>query len=696
MTGKPLQRFLEFVRPPDKAGRIRSFCGMTYEFNATFFEIDFLPTIFNMGAWQIKGWSSRIALERHLQDAYVGVVIDGQNYRERPTLRVDMIPFTRPSGSGKQHAKLYLLTYEHRVRLIVTSANLTDHGSRRNYECATAIDCTPKNTDGGKLIVETIDTWKRIIGSAMTEEMAKSMQATSDVLQEWMKKTQPNRPAFKIAWCGVDHSLPRQLSDAWPGSDRIQSIDIVSPFWSQTDASALDGLIESFKDLVEPSSGLRIRLYCAVRRDNDQLPSLPPVIGEWAVGRNKLKITAHAVNPHLSEIEKIHLRITDSTLAVRSLHSKMIIVRGNKTAMVYLGSANCTRRGWGWDIPAHQANLEAGVIVVSDKSPTSFDILIPETAGKEVELGKIPAGELQYSMDDVESKPWPGFIERIELIPDPKAADRLNLCVLWRAVSAPASWAISLRLDGGMSEALCEFKKARGRSACRAIVLLSPDSLQRILTDREVLVCWLPFPAGTPFPVNVTEHAKDRLPVAPNVLFPGEDALLAYYQGRLRWEDLFPEPHEADKTAGVMEAPLRSEVDTGKIQTYQIREFVEALPGIIQEIVSVLPDERTLRRSLLGPISPVELGRQIETKVRECKRGRTAGAFQLLELQYAVARAYSLRKRECRTKEEKKLFIRAIEELNRLSRNVFDGSGAETMVTYAKKITRQTRKCLAS
>ena len=61
------------------------------------------------------------------------------------SLRWDVVP-VRIVG-GRQHAKLSLLAWTTHVRIIVTSANLTDPGYRSNYEVAATIDLTPQEGD---------------------------------------------------------------------------------------------------------------------------------------------------------------------------------------------------------------------------------------------------------------------------------------------------------------------------------------------------------------------------------------------------------------------------------------------------------------------------------------------------------------------------------------------------------------------
>jgi hypothetical protein len=62
------------------------------------------------------------------------------------------------------------------------------------------------------------------------------------------------------------------------------------------------------------------------------------------------------------------------------------------------------------------------------------------------------------------------------------------------------------------------------------------------LTEQEILICWRDCPSGRPVPLNVESSARARLPISPGNQRIEEAHLLSYYQGRIQWEDLFPDP----------------------------------------------------------------------------------------------------------------------------------------------------------
>jgi len=103
---------------PDVFGPLLGLLATTYEFDATFCELDFLPACLGLGGWDDRSWTSRIALEKALSSIEAIVLLmDGRRYRGRPrSLHLEVRP-----GIGSQgellHAKVLLLVYERAVRL---------------------------------------------------------------------------------------------------------------------------------------------------------------------------------------------------------------------------------------------------------------------------------------------------------------------------------------------------------------------------------------------------------------------------------------------------------------------------------------------------------------------------------------------------------------------------------------------------
>ena len=127
-------------------------------------------------------------------------------------------------------------------------------------------------------------------------------------------------------------------------------------------------------------------------------------------------------------------------------------------------------------------------------------------------------------------------------------------------------------------------------------------------------------------------QARVKLPISPGSKGPNEQMLLQYYQGRISYEELFPPEDEPGPGAGTSTREELGGVDTSKIQSYQIREFVESLEGLREDLRLASASERTMKLALTGPVSPVALAGVVATHVAEGTRTPTAGGFQLVEI----------------------------------------------------------------
>ena len=198
------------------------------------------------------------------------------------------------------------------------------------------------------------------------------------------------------------------------------------------------------------------------------------------------------------------------------------------------------------------------------------------------------------------------------------------------------SWSAKLLDKEGIpSETILPVENTRVASKTVYRVPLSAQILTRLLTEQEVLICWTECQSGRPVPLNIEPSARTLLPISPRNKNIEESSLLSYYQGRISWEQLFPDP---DLVVGQSSnAPLPTAPDAGvdksRIQSYQIREFVEALTGLRQDLrAAATRTEPSMRLALLGPVSPVALAQTIFEATKLSRRTPTAAAFQLVEI----------------------------------------------------------------
>ena len=112
----------------------------TYTFHASYLESDLLPRFLGLRFDEAEGTRPFIVeREQALAMVRACILVDADHMDpSQTTLRWDQLPVRVPGGA--QHAKIVLLVWENYARLIVSSANLTRSGYRRNREVAGVVD----------------------------------------------------------------------------------------------------------------------------------------------------------------------------------------------------------------------------------------------------------------------------------------------------------------------------------------------------------------------------------------------------------------------------------------------------------------------------------------------------------------------------------------------------------------------------
>lgn len=624
---RPARRLVDRLVSPPTDGSLNAILATTYELQAEFLETDFLPSLLGLGAWDDRNWTSRIAIEKSLADTEAAAVfVDAACYRGRPrSLRLSIHPVV--VGRGRiLHAKVTLLVYDRAVRLIVGSANLTEPGYRKNREVAATLRATPEDQRHVPMLRQAIAGMKVHLAERWNEAAERAASLAVARLGEWSDAAPLEQDSW-FAWSGRDGTTPlqQQVVERWPEDDRVHTITIVSPFWSEERGDgALAQLLDTLRARGSLASGARLRLLADARPvGNDKyLPILPESYRTWNAAWTGVIATAAAVDPSVvpEEVDGV-----EEFRGTRRLHAKVALLEGGAHSLAYFGSANFTQHGWGFraGLPA---NLEAGIILrARGADRAGLARLIPEVAGPDIPLDGAAGDRLAIASQIEPQAPWPAFIREITLV----AADALHLALEVTVFAAEMEGSWSLTLAGDETRVLAMGDQ---HSPVTTRIDLAPEVLESVLVDREVCVRWWEHPQGTHHPVNVELAARDGLPIAPGSQHPKEHLLLLYYQGRIAWEELYPE-HKADADgAGGAPAAAQATVDTSRIQSYQVREFVEALRGVRDDLKAASSSPGTMRLAVLGQVSPVALARHVEDAVRRSERSPTAGAFQLVEI----------------------------------------------------------------
>jgi len=631
------RRLLDHLAGSLELGPAESLFATTFDLNPDFVELDFLPTVLGVSTWDDRSVKGQLELEQQLaRIETVAIAMEERRYQGRPrSLRVNLTPETT-LGGGVLHAKICLLVHEDAVRLLVSSANLTADGYRHNREVAMAIVATKKRGGEARLIAEALAPMRELLGPWWNESIANVVSAAQGKLELWQQREALEDE--KVLWSGPGRPLWREFLALWPEGEPVSEIHIVSPFWSPEGGQGPIGqFLQGLRDHGADLSKTVVRLITGAERDKVDhfCPTLPQGFADFDFRTLGVRVEAAAAKPKVDPEDVGR----DDMERERRLHAKAVLVVGPKTSLAYVGSANFTFAGWGFGNSEH-SNIEAGVAMLKrGKARESLQAILPKTETA-VPLNGSTTGLVLTAREaeEDEERPFPSFLHSAELRPNPGDPARLDLVVSLREGEHEA---FSLELpaeDGETSIQLLAMAAGRGGESC--VVELEAEILRGLLRQRAVAVLWQEDGQWlrAEYPLNVSVEARDQLPFSDPSLLPREGELIAFYQGRIEFADLF-RPAEGVAAEGVgTSSAAESAVDTSQILSYQIREFVEALPGIRQELARNSTTMPSIHLAFRGPVSPVALAREIEKKVAT-GRSTTAVAFQLVELLTCVLEA---------------------------------------------------------
>jgi len=625
----PQRKLMDKLASPPQFGSLIGLLSTTYEMQPEFFETDYLPTVLRIGAWDDRSWTSRIEIERKLAYMHSATVfMDAACYRNRPrSLRVRIIPVALEHGRAL-HAKVTLLLFENAVRLIVGSANLTEPGYRENREGTAVLTVTEKDQAEAPLIRAALETLPNILSPWWDQECA-SLQDAAFGLLESLAPASPASENAWFVWGGGENPLWSQFLSHWPKQEPVQTISIVSPFWSDdANQTAMRTLIRELGSRHCLAAEPVTHLYTEAVPDTQTTykPSLPDHYGTFDFRSLGVKVFARAVDPAVLR-EEVDMEGFNRR---RPLHAKVIVLEGDTSALAYVGSANFTRRGWGFLKDPSQANVEAGIILKSAVTKGAHHSLLPPWTGREVELTGGASAEIAPPEPEPNTEPWPRFLREVTLTPS-GSEERLNLRVVWEPALVKGPWQL---FTPGEYLSLMMERSVESSSTGSAKIQISKNTLNVLLREQEVHVDWWESDTPRSIPINVALEARLHLPITPGASNPSERNLICYYQGRITWEELFPDPDGPVLSGNDLpDIEIKRGVDTSGIQAYQVREFVEALKGIHDDLRAASQStEPAMRLALTGPVSPVALGTAVAEAVKRGGRTPVAGGFQLVEI----------------------------------------------------------------
>ena len=394
--------------PVGEAGRPLFCVASTYTFHAPFFESELLPRFLGLKFDETEGIRPFVVeREQALATSRACVLVDADHLDpSQSTLRWDQFPVRMPAG-GAQHSKVVVLVWENCARLIVSSANLTRQGYRRNREIAGLVDFYDHETSAPrKLALDAISFIKDMsdfvrASDAAVERFRQAVEGARSRLRGWRSMPADFRPreiprAFFVGGLprrngGVARSPLDQLLDIW-GSRRADEITVMTPFVGDLEGP-VDPVVERLLQLPRTREAAG---YLVVPGQPSEKDSTRMVVGlprrfllGWA--------SAWRTDPSMVETYVVPL-CRQGEKANRDLHAKGVLVAGDGMEMLLCGSSNFSPHGMG----IGAANAEANLCYADDYGAKRNGLRLED---------RLP---VDWELDLCESPIWPETAEPIE------------------------------------------------------------------------------------------------------------------------------------------------------------------------------------------------------------------------------------------------------------------------------------------
>lgn len=625
-------RLLEAWEPTPDAGEPVGCVATTFTFSPSFFEEECLARFLKLETDPIEDGAAYL-IEREEKLAQVvcaAVLVDQHHCKGARSLRWDLYA-ARPAR-GFLHAKISLLCWSSRVRLIIGSANLTEDGYRRNREVFGVLDFHEGSPAPRKVLLEALELLRELSArpemdatSGPVQRLGSFLDRVRRVSAEWgLSDEGQTRDPMHIAsiLTGPGRAdLFNQAAVSWPGGSLPDKAWVLSPFFDPPEART-NAPAEALWDLMR-ERGESVVEYCVEAEDSSDRGKL-----FVRVPRSLLQS-----RPAREACTVQFGRLT--TDAERPLHAKGIWLESDRWVFYVVGSSNFTSPGTG---VGNFPNYEANIAYVLDKhraTPLQIRELVrrfPETA-----LIKNPDESLQFltasepgADDQLDTVLLPmGFKSAVYQIWESKTPE----LVLAFGDGLPGGWALILESEDRL---LDEAAWSAGGSPDTWTIEWDVDHGTR--PPSGLWVSWKDAGGKAWWPVNVanagTLPPPDELRDLPLELLieilTSARPLHEVMRGRRRGK------HNGGGGSGDgwTEADPHKRVDTSGFLLQRTRRFSWALSGLRTRLERAVPTEECLDWRIRGPVGVMALA----SALRKQAKSNEERAFLLAELALELTR----------------------------------------------------------
>jgi hypothetical protein len=621
----------------------------TFEFNADFFETELLPRFLGLKFDHTENEPSfLVEREEALAPLYgrVAVLVDQSRFDStQSTMRWDQILIQVPAGI--LHAKITLLAWQHFLRVILGSANLTRAGYRRNREVFAALDFwNDSESVPLRVLHDTLDfltltlNWSRV-APAVHDRTSETIALVRQSVRNWTSApeefTPRQRPRVALAATHpangqrAARSTLAEIVESW-GNRRATSISVVTPFVGQhTSGDSRDLVIDKLMEVPRSRECEGWLVVPELPKTADQEQShvcMPRSVGQaWSAAFN---------SPRAAYVLPLPLCVKDKEDRNRDLHSKSILLENGGDTLMMIGSSNFTPHGMGIGCYNVEANL-----------------IFEDQAG-ERRNGLSLGDRLQLPLDwddavDATEVVWLEPAEPPEDAPDPnkvlppfftwatysQQTGELKLS-LDRTTFEPAAW--SVRLPGaGKDSGTALFARNALPETLEATILSHTFQEDARGVNIVALVVEWTDPEGQRRQARLGVGAESMESLLPPTEYRklGADAIIECLMSGKSPSQWYDQQQNAIVRGSRNDAAIESlrSVDTSGYLLYRVRRFGQAITGMCERISRTVPHPAAIRYRLLrDPFGPVSLA----TTLLSMDAGKVQGWCTQLEREHRV------------------------------------------------------------
>lgn len=605
MTEQTRVRLLDLWRGDDGFGRPLGCVTTSFTFDAELFEEQCLARFLSIQSNPNETAKAYlIEREEKLSQCFACVLVDAAHAAPDRSLRWHMLPVTLPFG-GVLHAKLTLLAWERRVRVLIGSANLTEPAYRRNQELIAALEFGEDENPAPELLAQCVAFVHRVrrfapgfdrAGRGPQSALAEFLASIEQRARSLSTPERGDAECFLVPLTPESDNVIAQLRALWPGPrpDRAWAL---SPFFDEAEKAS--ATVASFATLLTTRGDRRLCITAQGRTLADGTVQID--------APDTLKTSSHPSLEHAFAIVH-HRREIEGKQEERPLHAKSIWLQRDERALYMLGSSNFTAAGLGLH-PRH--NIELNLAYLIRDCNSQFGKLCDQSWPEHTQLGDLR--EVQFLSD--------GLIDSGDISELPALPAAFGLALFCVDTQGPR---LELEIASGAPPMFEIFSK-------KGAALVDSKSWIRDGRKSVVLVPWESKRPPSALEVHWWNEASDEcratwvVNVADTSALPPPDEL-----GTLSLAELIDiltsaRPlHEivlgilkrretkGDSGPGsTSEVDPHKKVDTSQFLLRRMRRVAQALEGMRARLQQPMASVEALRWRLHGPIGPIALAKRL-------------------------------------------------------------------------------------